>query len=87
VVEEQRSRPLQRVENWRRLGVSVDKIFKGAKPGDLPGEQVMKFDLTINLKTPKALGPKIPQSLLMRADEMIECRAEDQWAQDCRGLA
>jgi putative ABC transport system substrate-binding protein len=57
---------------YLRLASFIDKIFKGTKPGELPVEQPTKFELVINVKTAKALGLTIPQSLLLRANELIQ---------------
>ena len=60
------------IDPWRRSAFFVDRILKGAKPAEMPIEQTTTFKLVMNLKTAKSLGLTIPQSVLLRADEVID---------------
>jgi hypothetical protein len=74
-----------RIDIFRRAATYVDRILRGAKPGELPVQAPIKFEMAVNLKTVKALGLAVPASILLRADEVIEQRskAPPRWGQNC----
>jgi putative ABC transport system substrate-binding protein len=59
-------------DTWRRLATYVDRVLRGVKPGELPVEQAVKFELIVNLKAAKAIGFSISETILLRADKVIE---------------
>src|SRR5258708_34637048 len=63
---------VDQLDNFRRATTYVDRILRGAKPGDLPVQFPVKYEMVVNLKTAKALGLTVPRSILVRADEVIE---------------
>jgi putative ABC transport system substrate-binding protein len=63
---------VDQADTWRRASSYVDRILRGAKPGDLPVQFPVKYEMVVNLKTAKALGLMVPQSILLTADEVIE---------------
>ena len=63
---------VDQLESYRRAATYADRILRGAKPGDLPVQFPTKFEMAVNLKTAKALGLMVPQSILLRADEVID---------------
>ena len=63
---------VDQVDTWRRAAPYVDHLLRGARPAELPVQFPTKFEMAVNLKTAKALGLTVPQSILLRADEVIE---------------